>query len=259
MFLNLRKFFFETLTMRLRFFGIIFFMAAFLGCDSPDVPDFCKSIGDEVTQEWHFNSLITVFHINDAFDVSLVKDTAEYAIVTCGKNLIDKVKWQITNPNTVEFTNDNACRIVRNYEGVPKVEIHYTYSDLNVYVNGSCRVHSSDSVDVKRVVFTERIGNLDIITNAPEFVLEVWFGTGRYYVSGKTDCFRCEPRYSAIVDASQLSVKKAFVDNYSTGDVYVNPTDSLTAKIFWTGDIIYGGNPGIKLLENPGKGGLIKK
>ncbi len=238
---------------------MMFSVVVTTSCDNENAPDFFKSIGDEVTQEWHFDSLITVFRINDAFDVSIVKDTADFAVVTCGKNLIDKVKWEFAGANTVEFTNDNACRIVRNYEGVPKIEIHYTYSDLNVYVNGSGRVHSSDSVDVKRVVFTERIGNLDIITNAPEFVLEVWFGTGRYYVRGKTDCFRCEPRYSAIVDASQLSVKKAFVDNYSTGDVYVNPSDSLTAKIFWTGDIIYSGNPGINLLENPGKGGLIKK
>ena len=229
------------------------------GCDNPDAPDFFKSIGDEVTQEWHFDSLITVFRVKDNFDVSLVKDTADYAIVTCGKNLINKVKWEFSGANTVEFTNDNAYRIVRNYEGVPKIEIHYSYSDLNIYANGSCRLHSSDSVDVKRVVFTERIGNLDLITNAPELILEVWFGTGRYNVRGKTDCFRCEPRYSAIIDASQLSVKKAFVDNYSTGNVYVNPTDSLTDKIYWTGDIIYSGNPGIKLLENPGKGGLIKK
>ena len=229
------------------------------GCNNENAPDFFKSIGDEVIDVWHFDSLITLYRLNDAFDVSLVKDTADFAIITCGKNLLNKVKWRFDGANTVACENENEYRIVRNYEGVPKLEIHYTYTDLNIYVNGSCKVHSSDSVDVKRIVFTERIGNLDLITNAPEFVLEVWFGTGRFNVRGKCERFRSEPRYSAIIDASQLSVKKAIIDQYSTGNVYVNPTDSLTAKIFWTGDIIYTTNPVINLLENPGKGGLIQK
>lgn len=245
--------------MRIRFFTLVVWLAAIFGCDSPDAPDFFKSIGDEVTEVWRFDSLITLYNFNDAFDVSIVKDTADFAVVTCGKNLIDKVKWSFAGANTVDFDNENEYRIVRKYEGVPKVELHYSYPELNIYLKGSCRVHSSDSVDVRRIVFTNRIGNLDVITNSPTFVLEVWFGTGKYFVKGKCENFRCQPRYSAIVDASQLSVKKAYIDNYSTGDVFVNPTDSLVANIFWTGDIIYGGNPAVELLEKPGKGGLKNK
>ena len=229
------------------------------GCDNPDAPDFFKSIGDEVTDTIRFEDFITLYQIDDAFDISLVKDTVDYAIITCGKNLKDKVKADFLGDHTVSCTNGNEYRIVRNYQGVPKLELHYTYTELNIYLNSSCKVHSDDSVDVRRVVFTGRAGNLDLITNCYDFCLEVWFGTGTYSVRGRSESFHCEPRYSAIIDASQLMVQKAFINQFSTGDVYVNPTDSLTAKIYWTGDIIYSGNPVINLLENPGKGGLIKK
>lgn len=245
--------------MKLLFFVLFLTLAALVGCDSPDAPDFFKSKGDEVTHEWRFDSLITVYNFNDAFDVSLVKDTVDYAVITCGKNLLDNMKWSFTDANRVDFGNGTDHSIVRNYDDVPKLELHYSYSDLNIYVNGSCHVHSDDSVDVKRIVFTGRIGSLNLVTNAEDFCLEVWFGTGRYNICGRSERFHCEPRYSAIVDADQLTVNKAYINNFSTGNVYVNPTDSLVAKIFWTGDIIYSGNPGIKLIENPGKGGLIKK
>ena len=74
--------------MKLLFFVLFLTLAALVGCDSPDAPDFFKSKGDEVTHEWRFDSLITVYNFNDAFDVSLVKDTVDYAVITCGKNLL---------------------------------------------------------------------------------------------------------------------------------------------------------------------------
>ncbi|MBO4243606.1 MAG: DUF2807 domain-containing protein [Bacteroidales bacterium] len=245
--------------MRSRFFGLIISLAALCGCDNPNAPDFFKSVGDEVTDTTFFDDFVTLYNIDNSFDISIVKDTVDYAVVTCGKNLIDKVKADWTEPHAISFTNGNEYPIVRNYEGVPKAELHYTYPGLNIYLNASCKVHSQDSVDLCRIVFTDRAGNLDLITNANDFCLEVWFGTGTFNVRGRSEIFRCEPRYSSIIDASQLSVKKAFINQFSTGDVFVNPTDSLIAKIFWTGDIVYKGNPAVKLLENPGKGGLINK
>lgn len=245
--------------MRSRFFGLIISLAALCGCDNPNAPDFFKSVGDEVTDTTFFDDFVTLYNIDNSFDISIVKDTVDYAVVTCGKNLIDKVKADWTEPHAISFTNGNEYPIVRNYDGVPKAELHYTYSGLNIYLNASCKVSSSDSVDVSRFVFTGRAGGLDVITNSTILSLDIWMGTGFYNVRGKTDCFCSEPRYSAIIDASNLEVKKAIINHYSTGDVFVNPSDSLVAKIYWTGDIIYKGNPGIKLLENPGKGGLINQ
>ncbi len=243
--------------MRTRFLVLILCLLTLGGCDNPNAPDFFKSIGSEVTDTIFFEDFVTLYNIDDAFDISLVKDTVDYAVITCGENLIDKVKPTCTETHAISFTNENEYRIVRNYEGVPKAELHYTNSGLNIYLNSSCKVHSEDSVDVHRLVFTDRTGDLDIITNAKDFRLSVWMGGGTFKIRGRSESFHCEPRYSAIIAASQLLVKKAYIDNYSTGNVYVNPTDSLTAQIFWTGDIIYSGNPGIKLLDHPGKGGLI--
>ena len=104
--------------MRSRFFGLIISLAALCGCDNPNAPDFFKSVGDEVTDTTFFDDFVTLYNIDDAFDISLVKDTVDYAVITCGENLIDKVKPTCTEPHAISFTNVNEYRFVRYYEGV---------------------------------------------------------------------------------------------------------------------------------------------
>ncbi|MCQ2973412.1 MAG: DUF2807 domain-containing protein [Bacteroidales bacterium] len=230
----------------------------FNGCDNSNAPDFFKSVGKEVSKTIYFDNLITLLNVKDAFDVYLVKDTIDYITITCGENLIDKIDAKLSDEHTIELTNENEFRIVRNYNGIPQAEVHYK-TITNVYAYGSAKVVSKDTIDIERYVFTERVGELDVIVKSPQIIVNVWFGTGNYKVRGVCNDFYTEPRYSSIINAEELIVNNAHIDTYSSGNVYVNPQDSLIANIYWTGDIIYQGNPFVKLIEKQGKGKIINK
>ena len=214
----------------------------FSTCDNQNVPDCLKKTGDIIKFNQPLDKFTAIF-LYDAFTAKLVKDTVNYLEVECGKNLKDNLGFKVDSTGLLTIHDDSFCGIVRNNSDMPSVTIHYTQPISDLYLYGNSYVYSTDSVNVARYVFTSRAGKLDVISNCDNVGVDVWLGTGEYTIKGKAKYFHSDARGTSKIDASELIAQKAVLETHSSCDMYVNISDSITCKFFWSGNIYTKNNP----------------
>ena len=224
-------------------------------CDNKNLPDFMKSEGAMVSDTIvvkPYKDLI----INNNFHVELVKGTSDYIVVEYGENLIENVSVKYDEASSsVSVSDDTKFGMVRNNQAVPKIKCSFSLL-CNIFAHASVIISSDDSVDVRQYVFDGFIGGLDVVSNAPQLRLEVADGTGCYKMTGKTDCLDIEAHYTSIVETEGLEARVAHVESHSTGNVFVNATDTVYAEIHHTGDVCYKSGAVPVLVARKGKGSL---
>lgn len=230
---------------------------SFSGCNSENAPDCLKKAGATTTVTRPFSDISEV-EIYDMFNVKFVKDTACYAVVRAGENLINGVDTDINADNVLTLHDNNSCYAMRNNDNFPEVEIHYKNLST-VIVEGSAVLSSTDSVDIGRFEIRSDVCSADLISNAEYLSVCAWHTSGTFNISGKVERFGCDIRGSIIVNAQNLSCNLADIVNFSSGNIYVNSKDYINAELLWSGNIIYKGNPKINIIRNSGDGQLIQK
>jgi len=104
-------------------------------------------------------------------------------------------------------------------------------------------------------------GALTVKSFVGKDVLLTLDGSGNIVFSGTAQgALTITNNKSSVVDASELQIPKAKVENNGTGDVTVNVLKNIDVTIASSGSVIYKGkeNPSIKLV-NTGTGQIIKK
>jgi hypothetical protein len=97
--------------------------------------------------------------------------------------------------------------------------------------------------------------NLDVKTTDFEANLS---GSGDVVLTGTSDSFISKISGSGDVDAVNLATKNANLTISGSGDMKVNCSQSLYARVSGSGDISYKGNPEIKDTKVSGSGEISK-
>ncbi|NOU17699.1 MAG: DUF2807 domain-containing protein [Bacteroidales bacterium] len=206
--------------------------------------------GDVVTREIQLSSTISCIEVNTMLEITLVQDTINKALVTCGENLQSDIDIFVKD-NILYLNNSIKYNWSRSYEKV-KLELHLiSIPRLDVrkpsYITSRDTIKTHEFFLVDWGKFTELDVTLDVDNCAIDVSVE---GFGHYTVKGKSTTANFHCKGSAFFYAEKLQVQNCTVLQNSIGDTYVNVLNKLTVTIQNSGKVYYYGNPSSIILNN---------
>jgi hypothetical protein len=244
---------FLTLSVRLFFLTAAYFF--FSSCDRNALFD----SGKTTTREIIIQHPISAFNVHSIFDISLVQDTMNKVLVTCGENLQSFVDIYSKGDSVFleQHTKDNWSR---NYEKI-KLEIHINQSfyiniwaPVNLSTSGMLNIENFTVLDWG--IFSELNVDLNVnsctIVNSPEHF-------GLFKARGKSNSTFLWNRGSCKFFMDSLVNQSCYVKQGGWGGMYVNVKDNLTVSLEFTGNVFYTGEPSQIIIEKQSSTGRLIK
>jgi len=192
--------------------------------------------------------------VSGFFDVVLVSGKEGAITITGEENILPYVKVEVKdNVLQIHLEKNKSVSTKENLVlTVPFEQIS------TVSLSGSGNVESKNSIEAAS--FKAKLsgsGDLKLDVNASDFEINL-SGAGDVVLSGNSDNFISKMSGSGDIDATNLIAKKANLTISGSGDMIVNCTNSLYARVYGSGDIAYKGNPQSKDTKVSGSGEISK-
>ena len=229
-----------------KFLIIVVFLLTLIACEKGAL----FNAGEAVSREVLLQDKISTIEVNTMSDITLVQDTVNKAIVTCGANLQPNIDLFVKE-DILHINNSIRYGWSRSYEKI-KLELHLiSIPTLNirvpVYITTRDTFKTESFFLVDWGMFTE----LDVTLNVNNFGLDVSSeGFGHYTVKGKSVNATFNDWGSSFFYADGFKVQNCLVKQRSIGDIYINVSNNLTVSIETTGRVFYYGNPSTIVLKN---------
>jgi hypothetical protein len=126
---------------------------------------------------------------------------------------------------------------------------------------GVASISNEDSLKIKGHAIDVRItetGDIHLVGEFDWIYARIIVATGNLTLEGKAGGLELYADGTSLVHAEKLLVGYASIETLLTGDIWVNPTDQISAKIFWQGNVYYKNSPQIILQQETSSGKLIK-
>jgi len=208
----------------------------------------------EIRQLSDFNEI----EINDVFDIYLQQDTVNEIKIICGENLIPQISTKVSDKKLV-LSNNNICNWTRSFKN--KIEVTISFISIKyLLLNGECNIFSNDTLFGNKILIDNYSGvsSMQLSLNYDTIHFSLHSGTGDFILNGSTNIAYYYNHGTGYLFSQELVCSKIFITNSSTGDCYVNATNSLFVSIIGNGDIYYKGNPEINFGEMTSGGKLIE-
>jgi hypothetical protein len=216
--------------------------------------------GETISKEFPISDEIYVMEVQNIFDITLIQDTINKAVVTCGENLMPDIHISLSE-NVLYLDHSVSCDWSRKYEKI-KVSLHCkSVPRINLRAPASLITKDTFNTDNFIVIVWGRFAEINASINANFCGIYMTLDDfGQYRVKGKcnyTDILQCG---SGLVDCRNLSTLKCNIIQKSSADTYLNVKEELIiVEMKGLGNIYYSGNPDtIKYLNQPVSGKLIK-
>jgi hypothetical protein len=193
----------------------------------------------------------SIVKINSIFDILLVQDTTCFATITCGKNLIERVKiaQEADNIAISEFTDMNWTR---SYQRT-RIELHFRQLQF-IEINDCVKLESKGTLHgpLLSMWVNSDLSEVDIQVVCDQFKLSVSEDNfGIYKVSGVTGSSCLEPNGSSHYRMENLETDSCHVLHKGIGDCYVNAKRILEGKVTRKGLLVYKFYPSLQVaVEN---------
>ena len=216
------------------------------------------SAGKTVTQRVELSESITEVTIKSMFEVTLVQDTENYALVTCGKNLQPEVKLS-SNGNALYLTHSITFNWTRRYEKV-KVELHLkSLPSFTIHKPVLIKTQGLFTGTRFYLIDWEKYTELDVELDVETLQIDVSSENfGLYKLRGKAKTAVLYGWGSSRIEAQNMVINQCFIGQRSIDDIYVNVQDNLTVSIESSGDVYYTGNPAVTYTTTS-TGRLVKR
>jgi hypothetical protein len=214
--------------------------------------------GKTISKEFPVAQEINVMEVQNMFEITLIQDTINKVIVTCGENLMPDIHISVSE-NVLYLDHSVSCNWSRKYEKI-KVDLHFkTIPRINLREPAS--INTKDTITTENFVVTiwGRFAEINASINANFCGIYMTLDDfGKYVIKGKcnnADILQCG---SGFVDCRDLSTINCNICQKSIADTYVNVKEKLGVNIIGQGNIYYSGNPEIQYLNQPVPGKLIQ-
>ncbi len=229
-----------------------------LGACSPGHGTDClKSTGDIITQRRAVARGLSVVTAFDNVDLTLVQDTATFAEVRAGENLIDDITLT-RKGNALEIGNSSRCNWVRSYDNPRQVTLHLPYVN-SLFLRGTGNVSTAGEWRQDTIFFhLVGGGDFDLNVRATQVYLDC-YEIGDVHLRGTADAFNFTLGTEGRLFANGFTTKICYfrMERDSNGDAYVRATERLGGTIAGQGTLFYSGNPAFKDLRVTGKGRAV--
>jgi hypothetical protein len=193
-------------------------------------------------------------NVSGFFDVVLVSGNEGAISIQGEENLLPYVKVEVDGNVLKIYTEKNV-----NISTSKDIVLTVPFEQISfVSLSGSGDLKSKNTIVGSK--FTAKLSgsgdlNLDVKTTDFEANLS---GSGDVVLTGNSDSFVSKISGSGDVDAENLVTKTANVTISGSGDMKVNCSQSLYARVSGSGDIVYKGNPESKDTKVNGSGEISK-
>ncbi len=217
----------------------------------------CQKIffsGEEETREITLGDFHAV-KISGIYNVVLTQDYENRLVIT-GKNDINSIDAMVIDDTL----------IIENHKSIPfnteknNLTLHLSSLDYLVTYD-PVNISNTDTLKGERILY-DAIGEISQVTMTVDCdLLQVVNSAntlGTFYFYGKAVNCSFFNRYGCTIFAGGLLCRFAEITNESIGDVYINASENIRAYIWGPGNIYYYGIPEIEVVEQKGKGTIIK-
>jgi hypothetical protein len=192
--------------------------------------------------------------VSGFFDVVLVSGKEGAITIRGEENLLPHIKVEVKN-NVLNIYTEKNISISTKEDIVLTVPFEQISA---VSLSGSGDVKSKNTiVSANLRAKLSGSGDLTLDVKATDFEANL-SGSGDVVVTGNADNFTSKTSGSGDLDAVNLVAKKANVTISGSGDMKVNCTESLFARVSGSGDIEYKGTPEFKDTKVSGSGEISK-
>jgi Protein of unknown function (DUF2807). len=201
----------------------------------------------------------SIIDFQNIFDTTIVPDTVNKIIITCGENLQPKVTANIQD-GTLTLNHSEKYDWSREYKHI-QIELHLNFSPT-VYI------HAPISLKTKGTIKGDNFTLIDFMKVSEVDVSVDVNSCGIYMSSDNFGYFKIKGRCnnadlwgwgSAIVRADSLLAKDCHIKHRGFNDVYVNVSGRLSVSLEYSGNVYYSGTPSEIIIENQlSSGRLIK-
>jgi hypothetical protein len=230
----------------------------FFSCKKENMKDCIKSKGDETNQIRILPNNIDSVFLGNRLNFTIIQDSANFAVIKAGKNLIDLIVTQVDG-TTLVINDNNKCNWVRDLREWPEVELHL--KSVRIFATRGTNNIKSDSqfLGFPELIFDlwEHNGSLKLFLENEMLYIRQHTGASDVEISGRCNNLRVYMAGTCKGDYSNLSVMSAEIDQRSSGSMTASVIDALFVSIFGDGNVTVRGNPEVKKLERIGRGELI--
>ena len=216
--------------------------------------------GDTVTRELKIEVQFSIIDIENIFDITLVNDTVNKVLVTCGENLQPYVSIKVKD-GILYFDHSVKENWSRSYQKI-KLEVHLTFGPrIDIHEPISLKTIGVFKADYFALIDFWKVSEVDI--NLDVHTCGIYMSSdnfGYFKVKGKAQTADIWGWGSAYVLADSLVTQNCHVIQRGMADVHVNVTGQLAVSLEFTGDVYYRGNPTEVIIEKQtSTGRLIKE
>lgn len=208
------------------------------------------SAGQEVTRTIELAEFHTL-EVNDIFDILLVQDSVNRAVVTCGQNNIDAIRMTI-DQGVLALSQRTVMNWTSSYRHT-LVELHFNGLS-SVVMNSSAKIESSDTIRSPEFSVTDNtlLGELDLLVSCNLFRMTVpnenW---GIYRVRGKALKSVFSLTGSAHFQTKELVTDSCDFFHSGLGDCFINARRIIKGTITRSGRVYYKNYPMLSVqIEN---------
>ena len=231
-------------------------LLATAGCGSGHDADCLKSNGPVTVQRRELPATLSFLVLFDNVDVTIVPDTAIYAEVRAGKNVIDDITFTQHGPNQLVIRNTSRCNWVRSYDTPREVRLHVRrLHDIEQRGYGLLSTASTFRQDTL-FVHNYSTGDVNMDVHCQYLFADV-YDAGDVTLRGTTTEFHPNLGSNGFLFASDLQTTNCYYHFFheNIGDAHVRASGNLGGLHDGRGTLYYTGHPGY--LETHGAGKVV--
>jgi hypothetical protein len=225
-------------------------------CNKESAPDCFKSAGKEVTIR-RSTGVFENLELEDYIHIELV-DSSDYAVELIGpSNVLPKIFTEVSG-NTLYIRNENTCNFVRSFKKTVTVRI-YAPSISHIENRGTGDIRSVGTLyqDYLKLENRHASGTINISFEGDSVAIYTHTGVSDVFLSG--NALKCElfNQGIGVIDAREMRVEQAFLNNSSINSIYAFSSNYLFSGINFSGNNYVYGHPTLIDEEDSAEGELV--
>ncbi len=233
---------------------------ALAACGAGHDTDCLKSNGSVTTQRRPITRGLTDMVLYNNVDVTIVPDTATYAEVRAGENVIDDITFEYQGPKRLLIRNTSRCNWVRSYDTPREVRLHLPYlKDVEQRGYGLVTTDGPFRQDTL-FVHSSGTGDINLNVNCVYLFIDI-YDAGDMTLQGTAEDFHPNLGSNGFLFASALITRFCYFRTYPTwiGDAHVRANQNLGGVLDGTGMLYYTGNPVLVVAQGKNPSHLVKE
>ena len=231
---------------------------ALAACGAGHDADCLKSNGPVTTQRRALTRGLTDIVLYDNVDVTIVPDTATYAEVRAGKNVIDDITFEYQGPKRLLIRSTSRCNWVRSYDTPREVRLHLPYlKDIEQHGYGLVTTDGLLRQDTL-FVHSSSTGGINLEVSSVYLFIDI-YDAGDMTLRGTAEDFHPNLGSNGFLFASGLSTRYCYFRTYPTwvGDAHVRVSQNIGGTLDGTGTFYYTGSPTLIVAQGKNPGHLV--